>query len=136
MAVQIVRGGRTLKLNASVLFGLNNVEKNVGESRMLFALETDRCMVSISGLDLILSIQDPTAIPWGMKVIRLGGWDDNNNNNNTQTPTHLLELELGPATDVGIGVGGADEPAANRGGIHRTRILKPTLASRYREWLD
>jgi hypothetical protein len=120
-----------LELDTCVLLGLNNIEKDVGESRMLFALDTEGVTVSISGLNLILSPRSPTVIRWGKKDIRPGARDDDNNNDNSNQPTtHLLELELGSATDVGVGVGGADEPAANCGGIHRTQILRPALASK------
>jgi hypothetical protein len=44
--------------------------------------------------------------------------------------THLLQLKLGPATDVSIGVEGGDDALSNRGGVHGWQLSKPMLASR------
>jgi hypothetical protein len=43
--------------------------------------------------------------------------------------TYLLELELSPPTNVGIGIEGRDDATLNGGGIHHGRF-KPMLASK------
>ena len=48
----------------------------------------------------------------------------------TTSTTHLLELKLGPATEIGIGVEGSGDTILNVEGIHRGLLFRPMLASK------
>lgn len=43
--------------------------------------------------------------------------------------TYLLELELGPATNVGVRIEGSDDVALHSDAVHRGQVVRPILAS-------
>ena len=55
---------------------------------------------------------------------------NHHHHNNKPTQTHLLQLKLSPAADVGIGVERRSDATSNGGGIHCGQAVGPTIASK------
>ena len=70
-----------MELDIGVLLGLNNIEEDVGESRLLFGLNREGEKVSICGPDQMLHASGRGGDGMG-EDIEKPAWEKRNNNNN------------------------------------------------------